>query len=319
MDLDIDNDLLFVQQSGELCAVPYTTLIGCDGISSPVRHAMERLPGYRFNKVPLSNGYKELNIPASEGGRHPLQNDVLHIWPRKQFMLIALPNSDGSFTATLFAPVGLLLNLQASADDNAITDFFDANFSDTVEWIPDIAGQFSGKALGHLATIEGGPWHYLDKILLIGDAAHAMAPFYGQGMNCTFEGCRQLAKLIENNKHDLKGVFQKFSTLRKPAVDAIAKLSLDNYHEMSTETLSNQFALRKATEAYLYQKYGDEYRSQYSLVAFSDTPYDEILHLAKKYQAEVSKHANSLGMETLNALGLDNKAALDTATALNTS
>jgi kynurenine 3-monooxygenase len=288
------------------------TVIATDGAGSAVRQAIERqVAGFQSSSVFLEHGYKELHIPPGRDGGFLLEKNALHIWPGHQFMMIALPNWNGSFTCTLFlakssspgANVNDAVNPVATApgsdtrvpdasvvpafdrltDEQTVREFFGREFSDAVPLMPTLVEDFFGNPAGELGTLKCWPWNVEGKVLLLGDAAHAMVPFYGQGMNCAFEDVRVLASLIDErlsdqamSAHRMVGwqeLFEKYGELRKPNTDAIADMAEDNFHEMRDRVADPVFQRKRELETRLEQTYPD-YFSKYSMVTFrEDMPY----------------------------------------------
>jgi kynurenine 3-monooxygenase len=241
--------------------------IGTDGAGSALRQAMIK-QGICDETVDfLSHGYKELNIPAGNGGGFLIEKNALHIWPRGTYMLIALPNADGSFTCTLFFPNEGEISFAGLDDSQKVDDFFQQQFADSIPLIPDLKKEFLHNPVGLLGTVHTSRWHFEDKFLLLGDSAHAIVPFYGQGMNCCFEDCYFFNQLMEKNGDDWGKTFQEFEAMRKPNSDAIAELALENFIEMRDSTAEPAFLLKRQVEFMLENKYQD-YHSKYSLVTF---------------------------------------------------
>lgn len=238
----------------------YEMLIGADGAYSAVRHSLQISGRFNFSQEYIEHGYKELHIPPGSD----LEKNALHIWPRESFMMIALPNPDGSFTGTLFLSFdqfGVLKNARK---------FFEDTFPDALKLIPDFEQQWKENPVSSLVTMKCWPWSQGNNILLIGDAAHAVVPFYGQGMNAGFEDCRILNKLLDKNKDDWNTTIDEFEKIRKPDTDAIAQLALDNFIEMRDLVADEEFLIRKKIEAKLHQLYPDKWIPLYSMVTFRD-------------------------------------------------
>jgi kynurenine 3-monooxygenase len=254
------------------------TLIAADGAGSAVRQAMEKqVDGFSVSSEFLEHGYKELHIPARADGGFAIEKNALHIWPRHQFMMIALPNSDGSFTCTLFLPQTSETppSFDQLADSAALRQFFDREFPDAVPLMPTLAEDFFANPTGQLGTVNCRPWNVGGKALLLGDAAHAMVPFYGQGMNCAFEDVRVLDGLIEKHNDDWEAIYTEYSRLRKPNTDAIQEMAEENFYEMRDATADPVFQRKRELETLLEQNYPD-YFSKYSMVTFrEDMPYVE--------------------------------------------
>jgi kynurenine 3-monooxygenase len=206
-----------------------------------------------------------------------MEKNALHIWPRGTYMLIALPNQDGSFTCTLFFPYQGENSFASLVTPEKVLDFFREQFPDAVPLIPGLQTDFSNNPTGDLVTIKSFPWHIEGKVLLLGDAAHAIVPFYGQGMNCAFEDCTVLDECIEKFGSDWKTVFREYEAARKANTDAIADLALENFIEMRDSVADPTFLLKKKVELLLEQKYPGEFLSKYAMVTFHRLPYTEAL------------------------------------------
>ena len=269
--------ITFSDAEGRMETLEYTVLFGADGAFSAVRGAMMRTPKFNYSQSYLEHGYKELTIPPAADGTHRMKVEALHIWPRGQFMLIALPNPDGSFTCTLFLPFDgeeSFANLQTRDQINA---FFNKYFPDTLDLIPDLAGNFLENPTPPLVTIRCNPWQYGGHTCLMGDASHAIVPFYGQGMNSGFEDCTILDDLVAEHGADWSQVVQTFSDTRPEDADAIADLALRNFVEMRDSVADPEFLQRKKLEKHLHATYGDAFLPVYSMVTFSEIPYREAL------------------------------------------
>jgi kynurenine 3-monooxygenase len=278
-------------------AIKGDTLIATDGAGSAVRQAMERqLQGFSASTVFLEHGYKELHIPPdTAGGNFLIEKNALHIWPRHQFMMIALPNFDGSFTCTLFLAhsgensfdeisrgltqkdadqneIGNQLHPRESAAESVL-DFFQTQFPDAVPLMPTLIEDFFHNPTGNLGTVKCWPWNVGGKVLLLGDSAHALVPFYGQGMNCAFEDVRVLDQLVEKHGTDWETVYEEYGKLRKINTDAIADMAEENFYEMRDAVANPVFVRKRELETKLEQTYPD-YFSKYSMVTFrEDLPY----------------------------------------------
>lgn len=260
------------------------TVIATDGAGSAVRQAMEsQLESFSSTSVFLEHGYKELHIPPGDGGSFLIEKNALHIWPRHQFMMIALPNFEGSFTCTLFLDHK---ELEQTDTDNAVNEFFTREFPDIVPLMPTLVDDFKNNPIGNLGTVKSHPWNHEGKVLLLGDAAHAVVPFYGQGMNCAFEDVRVLGDLLSGpgamatgSNVNWSSVFSTFVSLRKPNADAIADMAEDNFYEMRDRVADPVFQRKRELETKLEQTYPD-YFSKYSMVTFrEDLPYAEAKRL----------------------------------------
>ncbi|MCX7640356.1 MAG: FAD-dependent monooxygenase [Pyrinomonadaceae bacterium] len=263
-------------ESAERKIVKGETLFAADGAGSVVRNAMLHgcVPRFNFSQSWLEHGYKELHIPPAEDGSFRMEKNALHIWARHSFMMIALPNPDGSFTCTLFlAHEGEKDSFESLKDESLLLSFFHKHFADAVPLMPTLVEDFFKNPTGNLGSIRCSPWHVDDKALLLGDAAHAIVPFYGQGMNCAFEDCRILNELIEEHGTDWKKIFKIFTEIRKPNTDAIADMAEENFYEMRDAVTDPVFQRKRELETKLEQTFPD-YFSKYSMVTFrEDLPY----------------------------------------------
>jgi kynurenine 3-monooxygenase len=257
-----------------VAAEPADIVIGADGVGSALRNALQDRGLLRATEDPLAHDYKELHIPPPAGGGWPLEPHALHIWPRGGFMLIALPNPDRSFTATLFLPALGAGGFQALTDTAAARAFFAREFPDALALIPDFDAQFAAHPQGKLGTLYCWPWQ-VQRVLLVGDAAHAIVPFHGQGLNCGFEDCVLLAELLERES-DCQAACAQFEHLRRPNTDAIAAMAIENYQEMRDTVLAPEFAARRQLALELEQRYPGRFIPRYSMVMFhAEIPYAE--------------------------------------------
>ncbi len=272
-------------ERGEWKDVKYDMVFGADGAFSRIRHRMQRQSMFNYSQEFLQTGYKELNIPANADGSHKLDKFSFHIWPRGEYMLIALPNLDGSFTCTLFMPFEGGNSFAALNDRQKVEDFFEKNFPDSIDVIPKLAEDFFKNPTSTLVTMKCYPWTFEDKVALIGDACHAIVPFYGQGMNAGFEDITVLYELIEKHGDDWKTIFEQYQDSRKPNADAIAELSYRNFMEMSSKTADDKFLLAKKIEKRFSEKHPDKWLPLYSRVTFSHRPYSEALAIGDKQKS----------------------------------
>ncbi len=250
------------------------TIIATDGAGSAIRQSMEReVPGFETSSVFLEHAYKELHIPPTAAGGFQLEKNALHIWPRHQFMMIALPNFDGSFTCTLFLSRSAgTPSFDQLTNEAILREFFESEFPDALGLMPTLVEDFFGNPTGALGTLKCWPWHVDGRVLLLGDAAHAMVPFYGQGMNCSFEDVRVLAGLIDEQAGDAvnwASVYVEYSQLRKENTDAIQDMAEENFYEMRDATADPVFQRKRELETKLEQTYPD-YFSKYSMVTFRE-------------------------------------------------
>ena len=256
-----------------LISVPMQPLLAADGAGSFMRRRLGSLNLIDAHETDLEHGYKELSVPPDAAGGYALAADALHIWPRGNHMLIALPNEDGSFTATLFLAKQGPLSFESLTQTADIEQFFSGSFPDARALMPDCVAEFKDRPVGFLGTVSAHPWAHEGMTALIGDAAHAMVPFHGQGMNCCFEDCVELDACL--GRHDSwERVFAEFGALRKPDTDAIAAMALDNYLEMRERVADPKFRLQQALSLELERRYPRRFIPRYSMVMFHhEIPY----------------------------------------------
>jgi kynurenine 3-monooxygenase len=273
-DYDSGEAFLGNTETGELKVVKGDTLIATDGAGSAVRNAMfHGVPRFNFSQSFLEHGYKELHIPPAENGGFLMEKNALHIWARKAFMMIALPNFDGSFTCTLFLAHAGENSFEQLKDRQSLLEFFQVNFADAIPLMPTLVEDFFANPVGNLGTIKCFPWNVGGKSLLLGDSAHAVVPFYGQGMNASFEDCRVLNHLIEKHETNWETIFTEYGNLRKENTDAIADMAEENFYEMRDAVADPVFVRKRELETKLEQTFPD-YFSKYSMVTFrEDLPY----------------------------------------------
>jgi kynurenine 3-monooxygenase len=253
--------------------VPMQPMLATDGAGSLMRRAMSAHKLIQAGETDLEHGYKELSIPAGPRGSFRMAKDALHIWPRGNFMLIALPNDDGSFTATLFLPKRGPNSFEALTQVPALEEFLSLNFPDARTLMPDAVAEFSAHPVGFLGTVSASPWHVGAQAMLIGDAAHAMVPFHGQGMNCCFEDCIEFDACVARHA-SWEEVFCEFDTARKPNTDAIAAMAQENYLEMRESVAVPTFQLRQALSLELERRFPRRFIPRYAMVMFHhEIPY----------------------------------------------
>lgn len=257
----------------------FDIVFGCDGAFSRIRHKMQRRSRFDYSQDFLDVGYKELTILPDDTGSHKLDRHSFHIWPRGSFMFIAMPNLDGSFTCTLFLPFEGEVSFENLHSREDIRNFFQVYFPDVIMDIDNLAEDFIRNPTSAMVTMKCFPWTYWDKVALVGDAAHAVVPFYGQGMNAGFEDIYALNKLMEELGDDWEAIFKSYERSRKPNADAIAELSYRNFVEMSKKTADPKFILQKKIEKRFAKNHPDKWIPAYSRVTFSDRPYTEALAL----------------------------------------
>lgn len=279
VDIDLDKKIIHFRNelTGETLQEPYQYLIGTDGAYSAVRHRLMFNDRFNYSQQYIEHGYKELSIEPNEDGTHKMEKNTLHIWPREDFMLIALPNIDGSFTCTLFLAWEGKVSFESLKSERDIISFFQFYFPDVIPLMPDFVEQFMKNPTSSLAIMRCYPWHYQDHVLLMGDAAHAIVPFYGQGMNAGFEDCTIFDEMLDQYANKYESLFADFGKRRKPDGDAIAELALRNFIEMRDLTADPEFLLRKKIEARFSDKYPELWTPLYTMVTFSHMPYSQAL------------------------------------------
>jgi len=248
-------------------------LFGADGAFSALRNAYTHMDKVNCAQNYLEYGYKELCIPPGKDGQMVMEREALHIWPRGNYMMIALPNTDNTFTCTLFMPFEGEVSFAKLQTEQDVTEFFNQHFADAQAMMPALLEDFFTNPTASLITTHIFPWHYQDKSALIGDAAHAIVPFYGQGMNAGFEDCTVLSGLLEKHDEDWGTILKAYQAARKPNGDAVAQLALLNFVEMRDKVGDMAFLERKKVEKELGKRYPDQFVSIYEMVSFSHTPY----------------------------------------------
>jgi kynurenine 3-monooxygenase len=287
LDFARDELVMLDEVSGDLYRQPLTPLIGADGAGSVVRRAMTGQLGVRVTEDMLEYGYKELTLPAAGDGSHRIERNALHIWPRGGFMLIALPNTDGSFTVTLFLALKGGAESFAALDNlQAVDAFFARQFPDVVPLMPGLAREFLEHPVGRMGTVYADVWSAGGQAVLLGDAAHAIVPFHGQGMNACFEDCFELDRLLREAT-DWESACARFCALRKPDTDAIAAMALENFVEMRDTVRDPKFMLRKELSFELERRHPTRFIPRYSMVMFHhDIPY-RVAYQRGKVQAGI--------------------------------
>jgi kynurenine 3-monooxygenase len=282
-EVDLDEAVAHLEtESGQLTARG-DAVIGVDGAFSAVRQSMRRrLGGFDYDESYLPHGYKELTIPPGPDGGWRMEKEALHIWPRKSFMMIALPNPDGSFTCTLFWEFEGPRSFATTKTDDDVHRFFEEEFPDAVPLMPALLEDFRENPTGSLVTIRCAPWHYKDKVALVGDAAHAVVPFYGQGMNAAFEDCVVLDECLAEFPKNRERAFAEYFSRRKANADALASLAVHNFIEMRDKTASKTFRTKKKLDHLLEGLLPGVYLPLYTMVTFTRIPYAEAAHRARR-------------------------------------
>jgi len=272
--------------------------IAADGAGSVMRKQIVDTTNADCSELLLEHGYKELTLPAGQDGRHQLERNALHIWPRGGFMLIALPNLDGSFTVTLFLPRSGPDSFETLRSEQHIRAFFEQHFADVLLLMPNLETEFLAHPTGIMGTIYCNRWCVGDELLLIGDAAHAITPFHGQGMNCAFEDCRILTEMLQV-REDWSAAFVEFQSTRKPDTDAIAQMAIENYLEMRDTVRDPKFLLQKSLSLELERRFPERFVPRYSMVMFHDEIPYSVAYARGAIQTEIlgelTREVNALG------------------------
>ena len=299
-DLEKGSVVLKNELTGKSIEDKADLLFAADGAFSAVLYnAMQKLDRFNYHQNYIDDGYKELLLPAKKDGSYKLYKNALHIWPRGRFMLIALPNEDGSFTCTLFMPFeGHKYAFNKLKNDETINSFFESVFPDFFEMMPNLIQNWHQHPLSSLAIVRCYPWTY-GKTALIGDAAHATVPFYGQGMNAGFEDCSVLWDLFNKHKENWPAIFKEYQTSHKPNGDALQDLSLQNYHVMRDYVADPKFLLQKKIEARIFEKYPEKWMPLYSQVTFSHIPYSEAFAVGEKQDKIMKEIMQIPNIETI--------------------
>ncbi|MCZ4408554.1 NAD(P)/FAD-dependent oxidoreductase [Cryomorphaceae bacterium 1068] len=305
--VDFEKSIAYFQdyKTGEEFEEKADLIFGTDGAFSAVRADMQKTQRFNYQQEFIPHGYRELLLPANDDGTYAMDKNALHIWPRGGYMLIALPNPDGSFTCTLFMPYEGENSFANLDSDEAIDAFFKKQFPDFYAMMPDLVGDYKSHPLSDLVIIRCYPW-VRENTCLMGDSSHAIVPFYGQGMNSGFEDCSVMDELFEKHNEDWEATMNAFQKMRKPDADAIAELAMRNYVEMRDSVADPTFILRKKIEANLHEHHGEKWIPLYSQVTFSHIRYSEALAEGKKHdrimeavmdKADISSRWNSPEIE----------------------
>jgi len=274
-------------RTGQHKTVHARTIFAVDGAFSAVRRALQKRERFNYSQTYLEHGYKELTIPAAPGGGFRIEKNALHIWPRKSFMMIALPNADGSFTVTLFWPFEGENSFAAIRNESDLRAFFAAQFPDAVPLMPKLADDYFRNPTGSMVTVRCSPWHLGERLCMLGDAAHAVVPFYGQGMNASFEDVLVLSECLNQHKPNLTAAFEDYERLRKPNADALADLAVGNFVEMRDKTGSRLFLWKKKYEKLLAKLLPGLFIPLYVMVTFTRIPYAEAVRRAARQNGYV--------------------------------
>lgn len=275
-DIDFDTNHITFEDTATGKTIPSQAdlVFGADGAYSAVRYQMQRTPNFNLSQHHEPYGYKELHIPPGPNATHLIEKNALHIWPRGSFMMIALPNLDGSFTVTLFAAFKGENSFEGLTTETAVEAYFGKHFADAMALMPNLKKDFFENPTSSLVTVKCYPWRYKN-VSLIGDAAHAIVPFYGQGMNCGFEDAKELDDILTATNENWDEALEKFQVQRKPNGDAIADLALYNYIEMRDLSGRADFQLRTKIEKKIAEWFPEQFMTHYGMVTFSDLSYNE--------------------------------------------
>jgi kynurenine 3-monooxygenase len=285
--LDLDSGVVeFLDEKQASRTVPAATIIGADGAYSAVRASMQKRDGFNYQQDYLTHGYKELTIPAGPNGTCKIEKNALHIWPRGNFMMIALPNLDGSFTCTLFWPLEGPNSFAALRTEKDVLAFFHNQFPDAVPLIPTLVEEFLTNPTGSLVTIRSQPWH-IGGTVLIGDACHAVVPFLGQGMNAAFEDCTVLYQCLLDSGWDWVQAATRYESLRKLHTDTLADLCVENFVEMRDRVASPWFVLKKRLAVLLHKLFPRWYLPLYTMIEFTRIPYADAVQRARRQDRTV--------------------------------
>jgi kynurenine 3-monooxygenase len=288
LDVDFNRNSVQLKNSdtGEIFWHESDVVFACDGAFSAVRYSgFQKLDRFNFSQNYIADGYRELLLPANPDGSYKLDKEALHIWPRGRFMLIALPNEDGSFTCTLFMPhEGDANAFDKLKTREQVDNFFKTTFPDFYDMMPNVGDAWEDHPLSSLAIMRCYPWAH-KKVALMGDAAHATVPFYGQGMNAGFEDCFVMGELMKKHNENWEEIFKEYQIVRKPNGDALQDLSVHNYYVMRDYVADPQFLLQKRFEMRIQELYPDNYLALYSMVSFSNIPYSEAFQKGNEQDA----------------------------------
>lgn len=305
----INKKLEFQTHNGQHFECSYERLIGADGAPSALRDALRAEGMLEYTRDFLSHSYKELSISSTHAAG--MAREHLHLWPRDSFMLLGNPNPDDSITGSLFLANEGKDSFASLDNEERLESFFQREFPDAYSVMPNLVNEFFENPTGHMSTIKCTPWYYKDECLLIGDAAHGIIPFFGQGMNSAFEDCRILDELLDEYHDDWSKVMPAFYEQRKVNTDAVAKMSMDNYHEIHSDIRNPKFMLQKKIERELMHRYPDRYVSKHVLVMFTNTPYAQAMAQGELQTALLNeiclsiKEINEINWHEIDKLMLD--------------
>lgn len=301
LDVDLESNTVYFKNDIDQreVAIKPDRIFATDGAFSAIRSRLQRTDRFNYEQMYLEHGYKELYIPPAADGSFQIDKNALHIWPRGEYMLIALANEDGSFTCTLFFPFEGNPSFSSLKKKEDVMAFFKEIFPDALEMMPSLGNDYFENPTSSLVTIRCSPWNYEDKILLMGDSSHAIVPFYGQGMNSGFEDCTVFDEIFESSNRNWNEAFHKFSAHRKKDADAISELALQNFIEMRDLVADASFLLRKKIEKKIYENHPQKWMPLYSQVTFSHIPYSEALAAGKRQEKIMDKIMSKPNIEEI--------------------
>jgi kynurenine 3-monooxygenase len=307
--VDIADNIIHLEKAdGSHEELKAELLFGADGAFSALRNSYTQRDRVNASHFYLEHGYKELSIPPDAAGKLQLEENGLHIWPRRNFMMIALPNTDGTFTCTLFLPFEGEPSFDKLKTEEEVMAFFKEQFPDAVPMMPTLLHDFFHNPTSSLITTHIAPWYYGNKSALLGDAAHAIVPFYGQGMNAGFEDCTVLSRLMDKYGDDWGTILQEYDRSRRPNGDAVAELALNNFVEMRDKVADPKFLERKKIEKELGKRYPGKFISVYEMVSFSHIPYNTALSCIRAQDELLAKIMDEGDFnENAGTNGFDNK------------
>ena len=281
----------------------FELFIGADGAGSKTRRMLIPANGGHSTAEFLDHDYKELEIPAGPDASYQIDPNALHIWPRGDFMLIALPNQNGSFTVTLFLPKEGPVSFQSLENPASVRPFFEKYFPSAIHLIPNLMQDFADNPVGRLGTVRCSPWYQTDKALILGDASHAIVPFHGQGMNAGFEDCSELNRLLDKHDDDWTKVLPEFDRIRRPNAEAIADMAIENYTTMRSSVTDPKFQLKKEVGFELEKRFPDRFMPRYSMVMFHLIPYADAFERGQQQRAILNQLVE--GKSSVDAIDFD--------------
>jgi kynurenine 3-monooxygenase len=301
LDINLGSNTVYFQneENSQQQSFSFDRVFATDGAFSAIRQRMMKQDRFNYQQYYIPHGYKELSILPNPDGSHKMEKNALHIWPRGEFMLIALPNLDGSFTCTLFFPFEGKDSFESIKNEADLLEFFNRVFPDVPPLMPNLAEDYFSNPTSSLVIVRCEPWNHEDKVMLMGDSAHAIVPFYGQGMNCGFEDCSVFNEFFDAYAGDWKKTFSNFAKTRKPDGDAIADLALRNFIEMRDLTADPKFLLQKKIEGWFSEKHPDKWIPLYSQVTFSHIPYSQALKNGKRQDEIMEQVMNMPNIENI--------------------